>query len=190
VDEEGRDVHVTYLDTVGRPVLVLKKKNVIRHHDQYFQVQYNFSKIYMFQEPFILSSAFFLFFLTSWLYMRIDLSLSDENYDQHSDRRSNRPGKQGTTINRILVRNADVVRQVQGNAEEIETASTYVQNIRTELDELKKDPTLSSVVERVDNLYKDVISIAKKSKGDGQHSSRLKSRLDELKGALSQLASA
>jgi len=26
IDDEGRDVHVTYLDTVGRPVLILKKK--------------------------------------------------------------------------------------------------------------------------------------------------------------------
>ncbi len=38
VDSEDRGSHVTYLDTVGRPVLILKKSNVMRYHDQAFQV--------------------------------------------------------------------------------------------------------------------------------------------------------
>jgi len=107
------------------------------------------------------------------------------------DKKSNRTGRQGTIINRILVRHGDVLRQVQGTADDIDTASSIVQNIRSELDELKKldAGTLSDVVDRVDALYKDVIAIAKKSKSESQSKS-LSKKIDELKGALAQLASA
>jgi hypothetical protein len=35
---QSRDVRYTYLDTVGRPVLVLQKQNVVMEHNQHFQV--------------------------------------------------------------------------------------------------------------------------------------------------------
>lgn len=35
---QSRDVRLTYLDTVGRPVLVLKKSTAVMEHNQHFQV--------------------------------------------------------------------------------------------------------------------------------------------------------
>ena len=38
--EEGkREVHYTYLDTVGRPVIVARKTNLVEQHIQDFEVR-------------------------------------------------------------------------------------------------------------------------------------------------------
>jgi len=194
VDSEGRDVHVTYLDTVGRPVLVLTKKNVVRYHAQPFQVVYNYSKIYMLQEPLILSSACFLFFLSCWIYMRIDLSLGESSFvDGPADMRSARQGRQGLLINRVLVRTAEVLRLPQNlTADEIERAAVQIV-LRADMEELKKDNTLVASVDRVDTLNKDLIAIAKKALKagvDDTQVARLKAKTEELQQALSQLARA
>jgi len=76
LDRESREVRVTYLDTVGRPVLVLNKNNVVRQHNQPLQVRYHFSKISLLQEPFLLVIAFFVVFVAAIAYMRFDLSIS------------------------------------------------------------------------------------------------------------------
>jgi len=60
IDGQSNDLHFTYLDTTGRPVLVLNKKNVVpRNHNRHFQVAYVFSRFSMFQEPLLLIGAFF-----------------------------------------------------------------------------------------------------------------------------------
>jgi len=38
IEDVSMDTRFTYLDTVGRPVLVLKKSNLCKYHNQYFQV--------------------------------------------------------------------------------------------------------------------------------------------------------
>ncbi|KAH7938454.1 hypothetical protein HPB49_023728 [Dermacentor silvarum] len=43
--------HYTYLDTIGRPVIVLEKTNLVEQHIQDFQVHYKFKKLLMLQEP-------------------------------------------------------------------------------------------------------------------------------------------
>jgi len=78
VDSQDHDKHFTYLDTVGRPVLILKKSNVVGAHNQYFQVTYSFSKFTMLREPFLLITAFFIFFLIVMIYVRLDLSITPE----------------------------------------------------------------------------------------------------------------
>ncbi len=45
IDEDGFDKRFTYLDTVGRPVLVLKSKNLNRLHNQYFQVRCSHNRL-------------------------------------------------------------------------------------------------------------------------------------------------
>jgi len=76
VDSEDKDVRVTYLDTVGRPVLILRKADVVGIPPRYFQVTYSFSQINMLQEPILLIVAFLAFFAVCMVYVRIDLSLS------------------------------------------------------------------------------------------------------------------
>lgn len=38
MEQESMDVHHTYLDTVGRPVIILKKDNVVDNHIQDMEV--------------------------------------------------------------------------------------------------------------------------------------------------------
>jgi oligosaccharyltransferase complex subunit alpha (ribophorin I) len=78
VDSEEATLHHTYLDTSGRPVLVLHKKNVVAEHNQHFLVTYNFSKTSMLLEPLILVISYFVVFLFAMLYVRFDLSISKE----------------------------------------------------------------------------------------------------------------
>jgi oligosaccharyltransferase complex subunit alpha (ribophorin I) len=75
IDAQSSGVHFTYLDTVGRPVLILKKKNVVPEHNQKFQVTYTFSSISLLQEPFLLIGAYFLFFVLFMVYERISVNI-------------------------------------------------------------------------------------------------------------------
>ncbi|KAL8051764.1 hypothetical protein ABFX02_06G170000 [Erythranthe guttata] len=73
--EQSLKTKYSYLDIVGRTVVVLEKKNVAPEHNVPFQVHYKFNPIFMLAEPLMLVSAFFLFFVTSLVYLHIDLSL-------------------------------------------------------------------------------------------------------------------
>ncbi|XP_062092947.1 dolichyl-diphosphooligosaccharide--protein glycosyltransferase subunit 1B [Humulus lupulus] len=74
--EQHLETKYSYLDVVGRTVVVLEKENVVPEHNSPFQVYYNFKPIFMLAEPLMLVIAFFLFFVASIAYMHIDLSLS------------------------------------------------------------------------------------------------------------------
>ncbi|KAJ4977601.1 hypothetical protein NE237_008381 [Protea cynaroides] len=65
----------SYLDVVGRTVVVLEKENVVPEHNSPFQVYYDFNPIFMLAEPLMLTSAFFLFFIACVAYLHIDLSI-------------------------------------------------------------------------------------------------------------------
>eukprot|EP01114_Cavostelium_apophysatum_P001422 TRINITY_DN1121_c0_g1_i1.p1 TRINITY_DN1121_c0_g1~~TRINITY_DN1121_c0_g1_i1.p1 ORF type:complete len:638 (+),score=160.45 TRINITY_DN1121_c0_g1_i1:103-1914(+) len=75
IDEKSWATHFTYLDTSGRPVLILTKRNVVGEHNQYFQVTYNFSSTSLMHEPFLLIAAYFTFFLTVMAYVRLNLKI-------------------------------------------------------------------------------------------------------------------
>jgi len=68
--ETSYDRTVTYLDvaSVGRPVVVIKKNNLVNDHNQNFQVKYSFSKTAMLFEPMLLIGAFFFFLCDSYHY--------------------------------------------------------------------------------------------------------------------------
>ncbi|GAV84150.1 Ribophorin_I domain-containing protein [Cephalotus follicularis] len=73
--EQRLETKYSYLDVVGRTVVVLEKKNVVPDHNSYFQVYYTFKPIFMLAEPLMLVSAFFLFFVASVAYLHIDPSI-------------------------------------------------------------------------------------------------------------------
>ncbi|KAF2551700.1 hypothetical protein F2Q68_00036093 [Brassica cretica] len=66
-EDVNQDLQVkySYLDIVGRTVVVLQKDNVVPTHNVPFQVYYTFKPIYMLAEPLMLVSAFFFVFVTS-----------------------------------------------------------------------------------------------------------------------------
>ena len=98
VQRKGDTTHHTYLDTTGRPVVVITNKGVLTEsHIQNFQLQFKyvlnvgqlfwfyvtktnfvdrFSHSSMFMEPLLLVTAFLLFFLLSIIYVRLDFSIT------------------------------------------------------------------------------------------------------------------
>uniref|UniRef100_A0A2P2MZ82 Dolichyl-diphosphooligosaccharide--protein glycosyltransferase subunit 1 n=1 Tax=Rhizophora mucronata TaxID=61149 RepID=A0A2P2MZ82_RHIMU len=73
--EQRLEKKYSYLDVVGRTVLVLEKKNVVPEHNTPFQVYYTFNPIFMLAEPIMLASAFFLIFMACVAYLNIDISI-------------------------------------------------------------------------------------------------------------------
>ncbi|KAI3948527.1 hypothetical protein MKW98_019277, partial [Papaver atlanticum] len=73
--DQHLETSYSYLDVVGRTVMVLEKKNVVPEHGIPFQVYYNFNPIFMLAEPFMLVSVFFLFFVVCVTYLHMDISI-------------------------------------------------------------------------------------------------------------------
>ncbi|KAL2539775.1 Dolichyl-diphosphooligosaccharide--protein glycosyltransferase subunit 1B [Abeliophyllum distichum] len=73
--EQSLETKYSYLDVIGRTVVVLEKKNVVPEHNVPFQVYYNFNPMFMLAEPLMLVSAFFLFFVACIAYLHVDLSI-------------------------------------------------------------------------------------------------------------------
>nr|CAG4634736.1 EOG090X04O4 [Alona affinis] len=70
------ELHFTYLDVKGRPVVQLKAKNLVENHIQEFKLRYNFSRVVMLQEPLLCAMAFFVLFSTFIVYARLDFSIT------------------------------------------------------------------------------------------------------------------
>jgi len=74
---EKDERHYTYLDTTGRPVIVIKNVgDLTEKHIQDFQLEFKFPKSAMIREPLMLILAFFLFFLSTIIYVRLDFSIT------------------------------------------------------------------------------------------------------------------
>uniref|UniRef100_A0A8C5AB65 Dolichyl-diphosphooligosaccharide--protein glycosyltransferase subunit 1 n=1 Tax=Gadus morhua TaxID=8049 RepID=A0A8C5AB65_GADMO len=71
-------LHYTYLDTFGRPVLVATKSNLVEQHIQDVVVHYTFNKILMLQEPLLVVGAFYILFFTVIIYVRLDFAITKD----------------------------------------------------------------------------------------------------------------
>uniref|UniRef100_A0A146MJ43 Dolichyl-diphosphooligosaccharide--protein glycosyltransferase subunit 1 n=1 Tax=Fundulus heteroclitus TaxID=8078 RepID=A0A146MJ43_FUNHE len=78
IDRMPNQLHYTYLDTFGRPVLVATKNNLVEQHIQDFVVHYNFNKILMLQEPLLVVGAFYILFFTVIIYVRLDFAITKD----------------------------------------------------------------------------------------------------------------
>ena len=80
VDEQPRELHYTYLDTVGRPVVIATSTNLVEQHIQDFSLAYTFDKIMLLQEPLLVVGALYLFFLLVIVFVRLDFSITKVVY--------------------------------------------------------------------------------------------------------------
>lgn len=78
IDRSPDQLHYTYLDTFGRPVLVATKSNLVEQHIQDMVVHYSFNKILMLQEPLLVVGAFYILFFTVIIYVRLDFSITKD----------------------------------------------------------------------------------------------------------------
>ena len=76
--EESRDTKYTYLDTAGRPVVVLKKQSTVPEHQQPFTVTYAFSRAKLLHEPALLVSSFAVLFASAVLWVRCDFRITKD----------------------------------------------------------------------------------------------------------------
>lgn len=67
------EINYSYLDVVGRPVVVLKKKNIVAQHleSSPLVIRYDYSKVYMLQEPILLMAVAVGIFLLSVIYSKL-----------------------------------------------------------------------------------------------------------------------
>lgn len=71
-------LHHTYLDYSGRPVVVAHKSNLVEAHIQEFELHYTFDRVSLVQEPLMVIVAFFLMFLVVIVYVRLDFAISKD----------------------------------------------------------------------------------------------------------------
>nr|XP_061814130.1 dolichyl-diphosphooligosaccharide--protein glycosyltransferase subunit 1-like [Nerophis lumbriciformis] len=78
INRMPNELHYTYLDTFGRPVLVATKDNLVEQHIQDVVVRYNFNKILMLQEPLLVVAAFYILLFTVIIYVRMDFAITKD----------------------------------------------------------------------------------------------------------------
>ena len=76
VELSEQEVKLTYLDTVGRPVVVCKASNLVEQHIQDFELHYTFERIMLLQEPLLMVVALYMFFLFVIVLVRLDFSIT------------------------------------------------------------------------------------------------------------------
>ncbi|KAF5826480.1 hypothetical protein DUNSADRAFT_2958 [Dunaliella salina] len=84
--EESRDVKFSYLDTTGRPVVVLHTRHIVPDHATKFHVEYAFASVGLLREPMLLIAAFAALFVAAIAYNRLELTISrDEKWQAAKD---------------------------------------------------------------------------------------------------------
>jgi oligosaccharyltransferase complex subunit alpha (ribophorin I) len=76
VTRKPNEMHYTYLDTVGRPVVVINKKNTVENHIKDFQIKYTFNKTLIVLKPLLVIASLFVIFLIVIILVRIDFSIT------------------------------------------------------------------------------------------------------------------
>ncbi|KAG2439265.1 hypothetical protein HXX76_004626 [Chlamydomonas incerta] len=78
--DQSTDVKFTYLDTTGRPVLVLHRANVASpEHSAKFSVEYSFGAVSILREPLLLISVFFCLFAAVIAYNRLEFTITRDD---------------------------------------------------------------------------------------------------------------
>ncbi|CAG9537694.1 unnamed protein product [Cercopithifilaria johnstoni] len=72
------ELHFTYLDTTGRPVITIEKDNLVDFHIQMFTLHYEFDRMQLWREPFLACAAFATLFLAVIVYVRLDFTISPD----------------------------------------------------------------------------------------------------------------
>lgn len=72
------ELHFTYLDTTGRPVITVEKDNLVDFHIQMFTLHYEFDRMQLWREPFLACAAFAALFIAVIIYVRLDFTISPD----------------------------------------------------------------------------------------------------------------
>jgi len=75
VVDTSNGTHFTYLDYFGRPVLIVRKKNLVNEHQQYFQSSYSFSTMSLLLEPLLIIGGFAVILIFIIVIRRLDMTI-------------------------------------------------------------------------------------------------------------------
>lgn len=177
VKREEDSVHHTYLDTTGRPVVVLSKSNLVESHIQDFEVHYTFPRMQLLQEPFLVVGAFYLLFIAVIIYVRLDFSITKdeakesrmrvaslvEEVQSTQDRRSALYQSYDDAINRFKTSKDTTAftasrKKVDADYRQLTTQiQTLQQQLKAEGTDIAEKV---SELQRLDGQYKDQINLA------------------------------
>jgi len=177
VQREDDSLHYTYLDTSGRPVVVLSKKNLVEQHIQDFEVHYTFQRWQLLQEPLLIVGAFYLLFIAVIVYVRLDFSITKdeakesrmrvaslvEEVQSTQDRRSALYQSYDDAINRF--KSSKDVNSFQQTRKKVDAdykqLTGQISNIQQQLKAEGTDLSEKvSELQRLDGLYKDQLNLA------------------------------
>ncbi|TPX68609.1 dolichyl-diphosphooligosaccharide---protein glycotransferase [Spizellomyces sp. 'palustris'] len=78
MDRTSEYTTFTYLDTTGRPTIVLEKQNVVDEHAASFFITYDYASYRYFQKPVAVTGAVLGLFFLAAVYSRLDLSITKD----------------------------------------------------------------------------------------------------------------
>ncbi|CAI5446915.1 unnamed protein product [Caenorhabditis angaria] len=78
VNRKPDELRPTYLDTIGRLVIVVEKENVVTDHSQFFTVSYEFEFNDLIREPLLASFFFLALFGVVIIYGRFDFTIVED----------------------------------------------------------------------------------------------------------------
>ncbi|CEI95758.1 hypothetical protein RMCBS344292_09936 [Rhizopus microsporus] len=78
IDAQSIAPHFTYFDSTGRVMVVLEKNNVVREHEQFIQIEYDYSISELLRKPIVVSTALLLLFVTSILFGKTSFNIGKE----------------------------------------------------------------------------------------------------------------
>ncbi|CEI95759.1 hypothetical protein RMCBS344292_09937 [Rhizopus microsporus] len=78
IDAQTIAPHFTYFDSTGRVMVVLEKNNVVREHEQFIQIEYDYSISELLRKPIVVSTALLLLFVTSILFGKTSFNIGKE----------------------------------------------------------------------------------------------------------------
>lgn len=186
-DSEERKITYSYLDTTGRPTIILEKKNICDDHFQYFQVSYKMPFYYPLQKPLIVSLFYFVIFLASMIWTRLDLRIvKDPNADKHDLAVAYWESLGGIASTGIKVLeklvsanetyiqtgNEEIFKETcQNISKKVKETTESLEEVKHQLDEIEQNELSSKVKElislyqekykTIDTKYKDIV-MAKK----------------------------
>jgi oligosaccharyltransferase complex subunit alpha (ribophorin I) len=72
------ELHYTYLDVSGRPVIVARKNNLVEEHIADFELTYTFDRWTMIFEPLMIVITFYILFFVVIVYVRLDFTIAKD----------------------------------------------------------------------------------------------------------------
>ncbi|EFJ50952.1 hypothetical protein VOLCADRAFT_103748 [Volvox carteri f. nagariensis] len=188
--EQSFDIKYTYLDTTGRPVLVLHKQNIAApEHAAKFSVDYDFNKVHILREPLLLVGVFFALFVAVIAYNRMEFTITrDEKWE--AARSKEVLATYMEQIQALLEDEATVLagltratNQVR-DAADVDAAQREKANVEKRLKDLeeKVKPLLLAVESRSVRVAAQVRDVLEKTRSlQGRYYKQLADRIDLVK---------